>query len=120
MSGFRSSGADPTTGAFYLSVVEACLHLGLEGLLVQTHPMIMTRIMELGWEVEPLALPTEYEGKPLVPLYAGLTRHTLATSRAVFGIQQAVLEIEGVTAPRRRNDLPGQQSATPARQAIGT
>jgi acyl-homoserine lactone synthase len=84
-------GADPTTGAFYVSVVEACLALGIEGLLVQTHPQIMARIMELGWAVEPLALPTDYQGHTLVPIYAGLTPDTLATSRRMFGLTEPVL-----------------------------
>jgi acyl-homoserine lactone synthase len=78
----------------FLAVTEACLFLGLRGLLVQTHPLLMTRIIEIGWKARPLALPHEYDGKPVVPIYAGVDEETLRKSREVYGISEPVLKIE--------------------------
>jgi acyl-homoserine lactone synthase len=89
-------GADPVTARMFLAVAEACLYLGFRALLVQTHPLLMTRIIELGWKARPLALPMEYDGKPVVPIYAGVTEETLMVSRAVYGIHEPVLRIEPV------------------------
>lgn len=58
--------------------------LDLEGLLVQLHPSLVDRLMETGWDAEPLACPMKWEGSYLVPVYAQLTDHTLRTARAAF------------------------------------
>jgi acyl-homoserine lactone synthase len=87
-------GSDITTAHMFLAVAEACLFLGLRGLLVQTHPLLMTRIIELGWKARPLALLHEYDGKPVVPIYAGVDEETLRISREVYGISEPVLKIE--------------------------
>jgi acyl-homoserine lactone synthase len=87
-------GADMTTARMFLGVAEACLHLGLRALLVQTHPLLMSRIIELGWKARPLALPCEYDGTPIVPIYAGVSQETLRLSREVYGIHRPVLHVE--------------------------
>ncbi|HZH50464.1 MAG TPA: acyl-homoserine-lactone synthase [Microvirga sp.] len=84
-------GTDPTTARMFLAVAEACLYLGFRALLVQTHPLLMTRIIELGWKARPLALPLEYDGKPVVPIYAEVNEETLRMSREVYGIHEPVL-----------------------------
>lgn len=61
--------------------------------------MIMTRIMELGWDVPPLARPRDYQGQAPVALYRGLTPDTLAKSRAVFGIEAPILDLDDELAP---------------------
>ncbi|WP_188312139.1 acyl-homoserine-lactone synthase [Salinarimonas soli] len=89
-----STGIDRTTAGFWLGVAEAAEHLGLDGLLVQSHPMMMGRILELGWQVKPLALPTTYDGAPIVSYYAGMSPKTLPKLRATFGISHPLLVIE--------------------------
>lgn len=82
---------DPLTGRFWVSVIEATIALGLDGLVTQAHPQFMGRVMEMGWDLHPLALPTEYDGQPIVPFYVGLTPNTLATAQRLFGVAEPVL-----------------------------
>jgi len=91
-------GTDPITARMFLAVAEACLYFGFRALLVQTHPLLMTQIIELGWKARPLALPLEYDGKSVVPIYAGVTEETLTMSREVYGIHEPVLRIEPLEA----------------------
>ena len=87
-------GADPATIGMFLGVTEACLFLGVSALLVETHPLLLTRCIELGWKCRPLALPKELDGSTVVPFKAELKDTTLATSRALFGVNESVLTIE--------------------------
>ncbi|AYO81564.1 acyl-homoserine-lactone synthase [Methylobacterium brachiatum] len=66
------------------AVAYAAEALDLEGLLVQLHPSLIARLIETGWDAEPLALPTKYQGSYLVPVYARLTEQTLLTAQAAF------------------------------------
>jgi acyl-homoserine lactone synthase len=101
-----STGVDPATAGFWLGVAEAATHLNLSGLVVQSHPPMMARILELGWEVRPLALPTEYDGQPIVSFFAGMGPRTLPKLRSTFGIHRPLLTIEDGAAPRP--DQPAQ------------
>ena len=83
--------ADPATTGMTLAVIEACLTLGVEALHVQTHPMLLTRLMELGFKCKPLALPSQLEGQDVVPFLAHVSELTLQTSRAVLGVASPVL-----------------------------
>ncbi|RVU14860.1 acyl-homoserine-lactone synthase [Methylobacterium oryzihabitans] len=83
---------DPISGYQFAAVAEAAERLGLDGLLVQTHPIIVERLISIGWDVEPLALPFPYDGKPLMPIYARLTPDTAATTLAVYGLAGPALE----------------------------
>lgn len=93
------TGTDRCTAEIYLGVAEACLLNGIEALLIETHPVYLTRILEAGWLARPLALPQVHDGHPVVPIYAGVNEATLARSRQLFGIDHSVIE------PARR-DLP--------------
>ncbi len=42
------------------------------------------RLLDTGWDVEPLALPTTYEGALLIPVCARVTARTLDAARAAF------------------------------------
>jgi acyl-homoserine lactone synthase len=83
--------ADPATTGMTLGVIEACVTLGIEALHVQTHPMLLTRLMELGFKCKPLALPSQLEGQDVVPFLAQVSETTLHTARAVLGVNGAVL-----------------------------
>jgi acyl-homoserine lactone synthase len=96
-------GADPTTIGMYLGVTEACLALGITALHVQTHPMLLTRMIELGWKCQPLSLPKEYDGKQVVPIFAGVDHSTLKTSRDLFRVEQSILTIEETNNESRRS-----------------
>ena len=61
------------------------------------------RLMACGWDVEPLGLPTRYEGHSILAVYARLTPDTVAASRRFFGLDAAPLHPPPVPASR----LPG-------------
>lgn len=97
-------GVDPTTARMFLAGAEACLHFGIRAILGQSHPLMLTRMLELGWHARPLALPTEYDAEPIVPLYCGVDESTLATSRAVLGIAEPVLQVGAAHSGRISED----------------
>ena len=47
-------GVDPTTARMFVSTMEACAYLGLDDLIVETHPLLLTRALEAGWLARPL------------------------------------------------------------------
>lgn len=75
-------GPNSFSRAAFGAVAQVVAVLGLDGLLVQTHPVIVERLMDMGWDVEPLALPVLYDGAMLMPIYARLTPHTVSVGRA--------------------------------------
>jgi acyl-homoserine lactone synthase len=83
------------TGRMFISGVEAALYLGIRGFLVETHPALLTRSLEIGFDARPLALPTTYEGQPILALWSGVTDETLPTMRRVFNLPEPLLEIDG-------------------------
>ena len=92
--------ADPATTGMTLGVIEACVALSITALHVQTHPMLLTRLMELGFKCKPLALPSQLDGQDVVPFMAHVSETTLLTARAVLGVNEPVLV----------NDLDGTHS----------
>jgi acyl-homoserine lactone synthase len=83
--------ADPATTGMTLGVIEACVTLGIEALHVQTHPMLLTHMMELGFKCKPLALPSQLDGQDVVPFLAYVSKVTLQTARTVLGVHNPVL-----------------------------
>lgn len=103
----ESRATDVLTGQFWVSVIEATIALDLEGLVTQAHPQYMGRVMSLGWDLRPLALPTEYDGQPIVPFFVRLTPDTLSIARRLFGLTEAVLsELPARTQPVRPTHPP--------------
>lgn len=77
----ESKGAHAFSRAAFGAVACAAEALNIQGLLVQTHPILAERVMDMGWDVEPLALPTPYDGAILLPIFARLTPRTVAIAR---------------------------------------
>lgn len=105
----RREFADGNTfsNAFMGAVAQAAEALDLEGLLVQTHPALVARLIETGWEVEPLALPTIYAGALLVSVYARLTSQTLkAAQAALAALPGAHLDVPSDLRLRSVSDRP--------------
>ena len=93
----RAEGAaafSPAAAKLFLAITEWTLHNGVEALSVQFHPIYMTRMMQLGWHVRPLALESVVDGQPVVPLVAYPTEKALPIMRAFFGIDRPVLDLE--------------------------
>jgi acyl-homoserine lactone synthase len=85
------SATDSAPGRMYASVVETCFLFGIRGLVVQTSPLLLTRVIGLGFDPRPLALPMEHRGRLIVPFYTEPTDRTLATIRRVFELHGPVL-----------------------------
>ncbi|MBO0662803.1 acyl-homoserine-lactone synthase [Jiella flava] len=78
----------------FVGVAEAVIALGLRGLIVQTHPKLVTRLLETGWQVHPLNVPRIYDGKPLAVIFAVATEETIRISRSLFQIDRPILSVE--------------------------
>ena len=97
----ESKGANTFSRAAFGAVAQVIDALDLEGLLVQTHPVIVERLMDMGWDVEPLALPALYDGAMLMPIYARLTPYTVSVGRAACDLCSVGLQL-----PEIRPHLP--------------
>ncbi|MEX6505810.1 acyl-homoserine-lactone synthase [Jiella sp. M17.18] len=75
-------------------VAEAFVALGLRALIVQTHPKLVTRLLEMGWRVHPLNVPRPYDGKPVAVIMVVASPETVRANYAMFGIRRPVLQIE--------------------------
>ena len=106
-----SRGADMATIQMSLGAVEACLKLGITHLSVQTHPMLLSRLIELGWKCEPLALPMKIEGSQVVPFLAGVDESTLEQSRRVLGYDKSVLIVSGIEEQSPNPPLQAERDA---------
>jgi acyl-homoserine lactone synthase len=93
-------------------VLEFCLVSGIKGLIVETHPKLVTWMLETGYMVETLHTPQVINNVPVVPVYIGATMAALNRHHQMFGIRQSVLAIdEGLSNPVTGrgvlNHLPG-------------
>ena len=75
-------------------VLEFCLTAGIKGMIVETHPKLVTWMLETGYEVEPLQMPQMMNGVPIVPVYIGATQAALERHHRMFGIDGSVLAID--------------------------
>jgi acyl-homoserine lactone synthase len=101
----RPEGAatDPNAGRQFLAVAEMTPALGLTGYLAQVHPAMITTLGTMGWDVEPLALPTRYDGNLLVPIHAIWTPDTPDATRRAFGLAGTAYDVLPHTMPARWN-----------------
>lgn len=98
-------------------VLEFCIVAGIKGLIVETHPKLVTWMLETGYKVETLHTPQVINNVPVVPVYIGATMNALHRHHAMFGIRSSVLDIEpGLVNPVHRlgalRHLPGLGVAT--------
>jgi|EndMetStandDraft_4_1072995.scaffolds.fasta_scaffold97833_2 acyl-homoserine lactone synthase len=97
-------------------VLEFCLLSGIKGMIVETHPKLVTWMLETGYKVETLNTPQTINNVPVVPVYIGATKAALDRHHQMFGIRHSVLEIDDglvnpVTQSGRLRHLPGLAAA---------
>lgn len=81
-------------------VLEFCLVAGIKGLIVETHPKLVTWMLETGYKVETLHTPQIMNGIPVVPVYIAATQAALNQHHHMFGITHSVLLLdEGLANP---------------------
>ncbi|MBL0371355.1 GNAT family N-acetyltransferase [Rhizobium sp. KVB221] len=81
-------------------VLEFCLLSSIKGLIVETHPKLVTWMLETGYQVETLNAPQIINGVPVVPVFIPATASALQRHHTMFGIRDSVLSIDdGLTNP---------------------
>lgn len=81
-------------------VLEFCLVAGIKGMIVETHPKLVTWMLETGYNVETMYTPQVINNVPVVPVYIAATRAALDRHHAMFGIRESVVAIdEGLINP---------------------
>ena len=76
-------------------VLEFCLLSGIKGMIVETHPKLVTWMLETGYQVQTLNTPQMINNVPVVPVYIAATRAALERHHQMFGISESVLTIDG-------------------------
>ncbi|WP_407049192.1 acyl-homoserine-lactone synthase [Methyloraptor flagellatus] len=66
-----------------LAIVEHALENRIEHLTAEAHPVWITRLLRLGFEAEPLCLPTTVAGEPAIGLFISVSDKTLEKTRRV-------------------------------------
>lgn len=81
-------------------VLEYCLVVGIEALIVETHPKLVNLLVSTGWDVMPFAAPSTLPSGLIVPICAKPLPAALTISHEQQGINGSVLELsEGGTNP---------------------
>lgn len=75
-------------------VLEFCLLSGIQGMIVETHPKLVSWMLETGYKVDTLNTPQVINNVPVVPVYIGATRAALERHHQMFGINGSVLTID--------------------------
>ena len=74
------------------TIIKICLEKGIASLVVEFHPAHISSLIETGWHVEPLTLPTTIDDEAVVAVKASPTEHTYETTMKVFGMEKVDFE----------------------------
>lgn len=74
-------------------VLEYCLVVGIEALIVETHPKLVNLLVSTGWDVMPFAAPSTLPSGLIVPICAKPLPFALTISHEQQGINGSVLEL---------------------------
>ncbi|MES5097835.1 acyl-homoserine-lactone synthase [Agrobacterium sp. BA1120] len=85
-------------------VLEYCLVVGIEALIVETHPKLVNLLVSTGWDVMPFAAPSTLSSGLIVPICAKPLPFALTISHEQQGINGSVLELP----ENGRNPLTGR------------
>jgi N-acyl-L-homoserine lactone synthetase len=64
---------------------------GIRDIVVEYHPKFIERHLELGFEVNPLGLPVEMDGEPVVAVHMRFDFNALHRTRVTFGVADSIL-----------------------------
>jgi acyl-homoserine lactone synthase len=71
---------------------------GVRDVVVEYHPRFLERHLAFGFQVNPLGLPIEMEGEPVVAVHMQFDFNTIYQTRALLGVKRPILMREPVTA----------------------
>jgi acyl-homoserine lactone synthase len=77
--------------ALIIGAMEWGLGRGIQDVVLEYHPIWITRFIELGFRVEPLGLPTEIEGEPVVAVAMHYDDEALSLTRRARGLHVPAL-----------------------------
>lgn len=84
-----------------LAIVEWVAANGIDHLTAEGHPVWVSRLLRLGFGVEPLCLPTPIAGEMAMGLFISVTEATVAKTRAVLAPERAGLPRAAMAASER-------------------
>jgi acyl-homoserine lactone synthase len=67
---------------------------GVRQIVLEFHPVWITRFLELGFQVVPLGLPEEFDGEPTVAAQLSFDDRTLQSMRSARGIAEPVFSAD--------------------------
>lgn len=82
-----------------LGLVEWALANGIEHLTAEGHPIWVSRLLRLGFAVEPLCLPTPIAGEMALGLYITVSDRTLDTTRRLASVDRPAVPAASVARP---------------------
>ena len=74
-------------------VLEYCLLVGIEALIVETYPKLLNMFLSTGWDVLPLNAPSQFNEHFIVPFCAYPTSATLEWHHRNYGIRGSLLDL---------------------------
>jgi acyl-homoserine lactone synthase len=82
-----------------LGICEFAVEQGITDLTLQSHPVWITRGLELGYRVEPLGLPIEFDGSPVVAISIGVSERANRICRARLRLKDIKIHTRGTLFP---------------------
>lgn len=79
-----------------LGIVEWASANGIDHLTAEGHPVWVSRLLRLGFGVEPLCLPTPIAGETAIGLHITVTETTLARTRSLFAPDRVDLPVPAI------------------------
>lgn len=72
-------------------IAEYCVQQNIKHLIVETHPLYMTWLSEMGWDVAPISKIKRIEGKKVVAFTTAPTAETISIGRKMLSLNESVL-----------------------------
>lgn len=87
----REAGRCPTLEKLFASVMELAIKEDLDALVTLAEVHWLTRLLKMGWIVDPLGLPSLIEGEFWVPFQCKVSAHILDATRQSFQLPDTTL-----------------------------
>lgn len=76
------------------AAVEYCVTVGIETLVVETHPKLVELMLYNGWDVRPLAAPRNVGNDLVVPVVADISAKSLLTHHSNYGVNGSLIDFD--------------------------
>lgn len=79
------------TKYIFHGIAEYCIASGIKRLIVETHPIYISWLQEMNWNVTPISLPKKVDGKRVVVFQAEPSEKTLSTGRHMLNLSDSIV-----------------------------